>query len=34
VTVNGKPWRKFKGEWVTLPGGIGKATVTARFASE
>ena len=28
VTVNGKPWKKFQGEWVTLPGDIGPARVT------
>ena len=31
VEVNGKPWEKFKGEWVQLPGDVGKATVVARF---
>jgi hypothetical protein len=31
VTVNGQPWRKFKGEWVELPGTVGKAAVVARF---
>jgi len=31
VEVNGKRWEKFKGEWVQLPGDIGKATVVARF---
>jgi len=31
VTVNGKSWKKFKGEWVTLPGEIGVVTVSARF---
>ena len=30
VTVNGKPWKKFKGEWVTLPGDIGLVTVVSR----
>jgi hypothetical protein len=29
--VNGKSWKKFKGEWVTLPGDIGVVTVSARF---
>ncbi len=33
VTVNGKPWKKFDGEWVALPGAIGVATVTATFAN-
>jgi hypothetical protein len=32
VTVNGKPWKKFKGEWVNLPGDIGTATVVARYS--
>jgi hypothetical protein len=31
VTVDGKPWKKFAGEWVQLPGDIGVATVTASF---
>jgi len=31
VTVNGKPWLKFQGEWVELPGSIGSVTVQARF---
>jgi hypothetical protein len=31
VTVNGKEWKNFQGEWVLLPGDIGKATVTARW---
>ena len=31
VTVNGKSWKKFKGEWVQLPGDIGTATVVARY---
>ncbi len=31
VTVNGKPWKKFAGEWVSLPGDIGAATVVATF---
>ncbi len=31
VTVNGKKWTDFAGEWVRLPGGLGKATVTARY---
>jgi len=31
VEVNGKSWKKFKGEWVQLPGNIGSATVTASF---
>ncbi|MCX6893886.1 MAG: hypothetical protein NTX51_20555, partial [Verrucomicrobia bacterium] len=33
VTVNGKPWKKFNGEWVRLPGDIGSATVVARYAN-
>jgi len=32
VTVNGKRWKKFKGEWVQLPGDIGTAIVVARCA--
>ena len=32
VTVNGKPWTGFGGEWVQLPGDCGAATVVARFA--
>lgn len=32
VNVNGKPWKKFKGEWVELPGNIGKATLVAKFS--
>jgi hypothetical protein len=31
VEVNGKPWKKFKGEWVQLPGEIGSATVVAHY---
>ncbi len=31
VTVNGKPWKKFQGEWVTLPGDVGVATISARY---
>ena len=31
VTVNGKAWKKFEGEWVKLPDGIGSANVVARF---
>jgi hypothetical protein len=31
VTVNGKPWKKFKDEWVELSGNVGAATVEARF---
>jgi hypothetical protein len=31
VTVNGKSWRKFQGEWVRLPGQVGRATVVAGF---
>jgi hypothetical protein len=32
VTVNGKRWTDFKGEWVTLPGGVGNATIVARWS--
>jgi len=31
VTVNGKLWKKFKGEWVELPGNVGSATIIATF---
>ncbi len=31
VTVNGRPWKKVDGDWVTLPGDIGAATVIATF---
>ena len=31
VTVNGKPWQEFSGEWVTLPGNVGAAEVKATF---
>jgi hypothetical protein len=33
VTVNGKRWTDFDGDWVRLPGKIGAATVQARFGS-
>jgi hypothetical protein len=33
VTMNGKPWEKFDGEWVRLPGNVGKTTIVARFKS-
>jgi hypothetical protein len=32
VTVNGKPWKKFSGEWVTLPGDIGVASFEAHYS--
>jgi hypothetical protein len=31
VTINHKPWQKFNGEWVDVPGDIGKAAIVARF---
>ncbi|MCX6902621.1 MAG: hypothetical protein NTW03_03925, partial [Verrucomicrobia bacterium] len=31
VTVNGKPWARFQGEWVTPPGDIGATTVAGRY---
>ncbi len=31
VMVNGKPWTKFDGEWITLPGDIGMATISGLF---
>jgi hypothetical protein len=34
VMVNGKAWKKFKGEWVQLPGDVGAATVVARYSSK
>jgi hypothetical protein len=34
VQVNGKSWKKFKGEWVELPGDLGAATVVARYSSK
>jgi hypothetical protein len=34
VKVNGKPWKKFKGEWVQLPGDVGAATVVAAYSSK
>jgi hypothetical protein len=32
VTVNGKPWKRFKGEWVQMPGDVGAATVVAHYS--
>jgi hypothetical protein len=29
--VNGRAWTDFSGEWVRLPGNIGRATVIARY---
>ena len=31
VTVNGKPWKKMRADWVELPGNIGVAEVAARL---
>jgi hypothetical protein len=31
VTVDGKRWTQFEGDWVRLPGNIGGATVVATF---
>ena len=31
VTMNGRPWRRFNGEWVTLPGDSGVVEVIARL---
>jgi hypothetical protein len=31
VSVNGKTWKRFTGDWVELPGDIGKAQVLARY---
>jgi hypothetical protein len=32
VTVNGKPWKRFAGEWVTLPGDIDAALLRAEYS--
>jgi hypothetical protein len=34
VAVNGKPWKRFSGEWVTLPGNVGVATIAASFLAK
>jgi len=31
ITVNGRPWKAFDGDWVNLPGDIGAATVVAGY---
>ncbi len=31
VLVNGKSWKRFKGDWVELPGDLGHCEITARF---
>ncbi|MGO8701473.1 MAG: hypothetical protein ACLQVY_27620 [Limisphaerales bacterium] len=31
ITVNGEAWSKFDGDWVILPGSIGKASVVAIY---
>lgn len=31
VIVNGKPWTQFKDDWVTLPGSVGNAKISANF---
>jgi hypothetical protein len=31
VTLDGKPWTQFKGDWVQLPGNVGSAKVVASF---
>jgi hypothetical protein len=31
VTVNGQPWTRFDGDWVILPGDIGRASVVATY---
>jgi hypothetical protein len=31
ITVNDHAWKRSKGEWVTLPGNIGEATIRAHF---
>jgi hypothetical protein len=34
VKVNGQSWKRFKGEWVELPGDVGAATVVATYSSK
>jgi hypothetical protein len=31
ITVNGTPWKKSQGDWVILPGNIGRAEVVANY---
>ena len=31
VTVNGRRWTRVRGDWVELPGNIGKATIRATY---
>ena len=31
VTVNGKPWRRWAGEWVELPGDVGRVSIRATY---
>lgn len=31
VTVDGAPWKRIEGDWVVLPGDIGRATVVAEL---
>ncbi|MGH7978413.1 MAG: hypothetical protein ACREE6_03500, partial [Limisphaerales bacterium] len=31
VTVNGKAWNKLDGDWVILPGNVGRAVIIARY---
>ncbi len=31
ATVNGRRWTQFKGEWVTLPGTLGRAEIVANY---
>jgi len=30
-TVNGQTWNRFNGEWVELPGNLGRARIGARY---
>jgi hypothetical protein len=34
VTVNGKSWRRFDGEWVELPGNVGRAEIRVDLSGE
>jgi hypothetical protein len=34
VTVNGKPWKDFAGDWVNLSGDIGSAVVVAQYRGD
>ncbi|HRY48681.1 MAG TPA: hypothetical protein P5186_11585, partial [Candidatus Paceibacterota bacterium] len=32
ITVDGRPWKKSREEWVNLPGNVGDATVRAHYS--